>query len=385
MSGLRRGSPSGGAAAGRTSRSAQRSLVVTGVAALGFLVVALVVASYFGATFGTQTVLLALVVAVVPLMIVIPSFLWLDRYESEPTRYLVGAFLWGALVATLVAAVFNTSAMAVLRTVSDPDAALATTAVLVAPVVEEALKGVLVLLVWLLLRAEFDGITDGMVYAGVCAAGFAFTENVQYLAEAYTTGGNEALTATFVLRCLLSPFAHPMFTLLVGVGVGAAATSRSWTVRVGAPVLGYVGAVLAHGAWNLAAVSGGNGFLVGYLLVGMPVFFAYVAFVVWARREEGRLIGRFLHPYADAGWLAHGEVVMLSSMARRRQARAWARASGGPGALGAMRAFQDAASDLALLRRRMQHGAAHPGSAEQERDLLLALTRRRAGFLPDPR
>ena len=52
---------------------------------------------------------------------------------------------------------------------------------LVAPFVEEAAKGALVLLVWWLVRREFDGITDGMVYAGICAAGFAFTENIQYL------------------------------------------------------------------------------------------------------------------------------------------------------------------------------------------------------------
>ena len=35
------------------------------------------------------------------------------------------------------------------------------------------------------LRREFDGVTDGMVYAGICAAGFAFTENIEYLAQAY--------------------------------------------------------------------------------------------------------------------------------------------------------------------------------------------------------
>ena len=364
-----------------TARSAQRSVVLTGVAVVGFLLAALVVASYFGATFGVQTVLLALAVAVLPLMVVIPSFLWLDRFEAEPTRYLLAAFLWGALVAALVAAVFNTSAIAVLRSVTDPESAMATTAVVVAPIVEEALKGALVLVVWLVLRSEFDGVTDGMVYAGVCAAGFAFTENIQYLAQAYTVGGGEALTATFVLRCLLSPFAHPMFTILIGVGVGVAATSRTWGPRVLAPVLGYVLAVLAHGLWNLAAVSGGDGFLAVYLLVEMPVFFAYVAFVVWARRREGHLIGHFLRPYADAGWLAPSEVVMLSSMARRRQARVWARTNGGASGLAAMRAFQDVASELALLRRRMQHGAADTRAGEQERVLLAALSRRRREFV----
>ncbi|MBT9255804.1 PrsW family intramembrane metalloprotease [Phycicoccus sp. MAQZ13P-2] len=381
MSGDLRAAPAVTQRSDPTTRSALRSWVVASVAGVGFLVAALVVSAYLGATFGLQTVLLALAVAVVPLGIVIPTFLWLDRFESEPTRYLVAAFLWGALVATLVAAVFNTSAIVVLRSATDPDAALATTAVLVAPVVEEALKGAFVLLVWWFLRREFDGVTDGMVYAGVTAAGFAFTENIQYLAQAYTDGGREALTATFVARCLLSPFAHPMFTILTGAGIGVAATSRSWALRLLAPVGGYLLAVVAHGLWNLAAVSGGTGLVTVYVLVEVPVFLAYVAFVVWARQREGRLIGQYLRPYADAGWLTRSEVSMLSSMGRRREARLWARANAGTRGLSAMRAFQDTASELALLRRRMHHDAADEHAIGQERELLGALTARRGEFV----
>ncbi len=384
MSGDLRTTPLQAVRADPTTRSAIRSWVVVGMAGVGFLIAALVVSAYLGATFGLQTVLLSLAVALIPLGIVIPTFLWLDRFESEPTRYLVAAFLWGALVATLVAAVFNTSAIVVLRSATDPDAALATTAVLVAPVVEEALKGSFVLLVWWFLRREFDGVTDGMVYAGVCAAGFAFTENIQYLAQAWTDGGGEALGATFVMRCLLSPFAHPMFTVLTGVGVGVAATSRSWALKVLAPVTGYALAVLAHGLWNLAAVSGGTGLLTVYLVVEVPVFLAFVAFVVWARGREGRLIGQFLRPYVDAGWLSRGEVTMLSSMGRRREARLWARANAGTRGLAAMRAFQDTASELALLRRRMHHDAADAHALNQERELLAALTARRGEFVGLP-
>ncbi len=367
-----------------TKRSALRGWLLTGVAGVGFLLVALVVSAYLDAAFGVQTALLALAVALVPLGIVIPTFLWLDRFESEPTRYLVSAFLWGALVAAVIAAVLNTSAIAVLQEVSDPDAALATTAVLVAPVVEEAAKGAFVLLVWLLLRREFDGITDGMVYAGICAAGFAFTENIHYLAQAWADGGGEALTGTFVARCLLSPFAHPMFTILTGVGIGVAATSRTRMPRVVAPLVGFVLAVLAHALWNLGAVAGGEGLLTVYLLVEVPVFLAFLVFVGWARRREGRLIGQYLHPYVDAGWLSSAELAMLASMPHRREARAWARANTGRAGLASMRAFQDTASELALLRARMSHSAADDEAVAQERELLLALGARRAEFIGMP-
>ena len=384
MTGELRTAPAAGLVRDPTSRPALRRWLLGGVAAVGFLVAALVVSAYLAATFGVQTALLALAVAVIPLAIVIPAFLWLDRFESEPTRYLVVAFLWGALVAAVLAAVANTSAIAVLAAASDPDAALTTAAVLVAPVVEEALKGLLVLLVWWVLGREFDGVTDGMVYAGVCAAGFAFTENIHYLAQAYSEGGGESLTATFVARCLLSPFAHPMFTVLTGVGVGVAATSRGWATRILAPVAGYTLAVLTHALWNLAAMTGGSGLVVVYLLVEVPVFLAFVAFVVWARRREGRLIGRYLRPYADAGWLSPDEVAMLSSMPRRREARQWARANAGRRGLSAMQGFQDTASELALLRRRMHHDAADAHAREQERALLRALAARRAEFVGMP-
>ena len=67
---------------------------------------------------------------------------------------------------------------------------------------------------------------DGIVYAGMVGIGFAFTENILYLAAAYNgtdgmgPGGTEAVTATFVVRCLFSPFAHPFFTAFIGIGVG---------------------------------------------------------------------------------------------------------------------------------------------------------------------
>ena len=75
---------------------------------------------------------------------------------------------------------------------------------------------------------------------------------------------------------------------------------------------------------------------------------------------------------------------MLASMPHRRDARAWARANTGREGLAAMRAFQDAASELALLRRRMHHRAADAHAFEQERELLVALRDRRAEFVGMP-
>ena len=248
---------------------------------------------------------------------------WLDRYEAEPVGYLVAAFLWGALIAVVGAFFLNSLGLALLVEShwSDP---FETGAVYLAPITEETLKGLGIFLIYLLRRHEFDGIIDGIVYAGMIGAGFAFSENILYLGQAYTEMGNEGLTATFIVRGLMGPFGHPLFTSLIGIGIGIAVTTRSRGVKALAIVGGWVCAVLLHGAWNLAAIAGIEGFLTAYITFQVPLF-AFIGFLVWLRRREGRLIGQYLSAYADAGWLTHAEVGMLSHVSTRRAARAWAR------------------------------------------------------------
>jgi hypothetical protein len=106
-----------------------------------------------------------------------------------------------------------------------------------------------------------------------------------------------------------------------------------------------------------------------------------VALIVGLRYREGRLIRTYLSQYADAGWLSHQEVAMLSSVPARRQARVWANQQGGRAAVAAMRGFQDGASDLALLRARMVRGSAERDAAARERRLLESIVAHRRAFV----
>ena len=362
-----------------TPRPRVRRLVIGGLVVSAFAVIALIFAAYFSLSFGVLATLLGLVFAIIPVGIVVPIFLWLDRFEAEPWSYLLLAFLWGALAATLPSLIFNTAAMSVVASSVDPTSAEVVTAVLVAPVVEETFKGLFLLVMFFFRRKHFNGLADGITYAGICAAGFAFTENILYLASAYSTLGGEGLALTFVARGLMSPFCHPMFTAMIGIGVGVAASTRSVATKVVAPVAGWCAAVVLHALWNLSAVSGPGGFLVGYG-IGFLVLVSFVVFIVWARDREGRIIGQFLQPYVSTGWLAPGEVTMLASMRQRREARSWARLNGGPRSLTSMRAFQDTASELALLRARMHHHRVDDDAIARERVLLDSMTARRREF-----
>ncbi|UTT65170.1 PrsW family glutamic-type intramembrane protease [Janibacter sp. CX7] len=367
------------AQANPTPRPTLRTWLLGGTVVVGSLVLALIFALYFGLSFGILTTLIGLVFALIPLAIVVPIFLWLDRFEAEPWRYLVTAFLYGALGSTLISLVLNTIGGVFLLGVTDPESANVLGAVIVAPLVEETFKGVFLLVMWWFMRKEFNGLTDGIVYAGIVAAGFAFTENILYLGRALTEGGTPAFVVTFVLRGIISPFLHPMFTTMTGIAVGMAALSRSTPVKVVAPIIGWCAAVLLHGLWNLSASSGTTGLILG-LCFGFVAFVSFVAFVIWTRSREGKVIGEHLLPYADSGWISRDEVAMLASMKERRVARRWARASGGAVSLQSMRAFQDSASELALLRfRKLRHEADHD-ALQQERVLLDSMTARRREF-----
>ena len=92
-----------------------------------------------------------------------------------------------------------------------------------APLVEEFAKGLGVFLVFVFGRRAFDGPVDGVVYGALVGAGFAFTENILYFATSLIEGGLSETAFTFVLRGILSPFAHVMFTAVTGYAIGRAA------------------------------------------------------------------------------------------------------------------------------------------------------------------
>jgi protease PrsW len=340
-------------------QSAAFTVVVTLLALLGAAAMLLVIA-LSGAP---SSLALATVLAFLPVGPVLAVFLWLDRYEPEPRTLLASGLAWGAFVATAAALVLQ--GLGGLFGGFDDSQMLA----VVAPVTEEATKGVFLLLLLWWRRAELDGILDGIVYAGMVGIGFAFIENILYLAAAYDgtdglgPGGTEALTATFVVRCLVSPFAHPLFTIFTGIGVGIAVGSRRPLVRVVAPVAGYVVAVFTHGLWNASAIGGLEQFVTVYLTTMAPAFVALIAFVVWLRRSERTMLTRALHDAAARGLLPASDIGWLVDLGARRSARAHASAQGGERAERAMRDYQQAAIELGFLHHRYLRGTPPPDYA----------------------
>ena len=327
--------------------------------ALAMLVGAAVMALVLVLSNAPAALVVGVLLAALPVGPVIAAYLWLDRYEPEPLRLLLTAFGWGALVATAAALVLQTLDQFVLRT---PDTLTGT---IVAPVTEEAAKGLFIVLLLVSRRRVIDGVLDGLVYAGLVGVGFAFTENILYLGSAYAggngrgPGGLGSATALFVVRGVFSPFAHPLFTSFTGIGVGIAVVTRRRWLRFLAPLLGYVVAVIAHGSWNASAsVGSGETFVLTYLFAMVPAFLLVAGFAIWARQREGRMLARSLSDAAGRGLLDPAEVPWLVRLPARRASRSYARVRGGPTAERVLRAYQQQAVELGFLHDRFLRGAA---------------------------
>jgi len=305
-----------------------------------------------------------LVLAAFPVGPLIACYMWLDRYEPEPRSLLVLGLGWGAFVATSIALVLQVFDSVIFQSNN------AFTAVVVAPVTEEAAKGLFILLLLFYRRNELDGVLDGLVYAGMVGIGFAFTENILYLTQAYMGSGDQAgglgnAVGLFVVRCLFGPFAHPFFTSFIGIGIGVAVTSRKKSVRVLAPIAGYVAAVSAHAAWNASLLlDGGRNAVASYFFLMVPAFLLLAGFATWARRREGAVLTAALTDCAQRGFLDPAEIPWLSRIPARRFARRYAERVGGRPARRTMVDYQLESVELGFLHSRYLRGVAPPDFAQ---------------------
>ncbi len=347
-----------------------------GWAIAGFIVVGisvLAVLAYLLLALGPGLLLLSGFLALVPLVFVLLGVMWVDRWEPEPRGLLIFAFLWGAGMSVALALIVDIGVqVAAYASGTDPSVSDVLGGVVQAPVVEEAAKGLGVLLIFLVARRYFDGPVDGVVYAAVVAGGFAFTENILYFADSIAYAGllsSDALL-TFFVRGVMSPFAHAMFTAMTGLFIGLWGR-RSVAGGFGGFFVGLVLAMALHALWNATALLGLIGWFVVYLLVQVPLFAAAIVLVVQLRKREAKLTRDRLAEYAAAGWFSPSEVETLSTAAGRRHALTWAKAHGmGP----LMKAYIRDATMLAFTRQRIIMGRDRIGAQRDEHELLGKVT-----------
>ncbi|MGN9845606.1 PrsW family intramembrane metalloprotease [Nonomuraea sp. H19] len=352
--------PSPSSVAQRPSKALLIGLVVSGVLAL--IVLGIMLWSGGPAGFGLSALL-----AVAPLPVLLAAVLSLDRLEPEPKLHLAFAFAWGAGVAIVLGVALTVLGQQLFVRAGYGAAVVKDVgAVLLAPVIEEALKGAALLLL-LRRRREIDGLTDGIVYASMAGLGFAAVENVGYYLLAFGEDGPGAAIQLFVLRGLIDPLGHPVYTSMIGLGVAYALTRRT-AGRFAAIPIGYLGAVFLHGLWNGAATTKSLAWLgVAYLVI-MAALVLLIVVTVVERRQLVSKMRIYLPGYQETGLVTAADVGMLSTLSGRKEARKWARRAG----LGqAMSDYQQAATELTMLHLRAERQAMDPVRFAVERDTYL--------------
>ncbi|HMQ30487.1 MAG TPA: PrsW family intramembrane metalloprotease [Chloroflexaceae bacterium] len=199
----------------------------------------------------------AAVISLFPLTI-----LWfLDRRERESAWLFVAAFLWGALLATGLALPINSLILGWVRgfvgtnpqlqAALGENAALMIGAPIAGPLVEEVTKGLGVLLLFALLRGEFDNMRDGLIYGALVGLGFTWLESSLYIARGYAEYGVAPWNFQFGYRyALFGLSGHPLYTALFGAFLGLSRQVRARWLRWLLPPVGLFLAIAAHALNN---------------------------------------------------------------------------------------------------------------------------------------
>lgn len=347
----------------RTQRGRGVLIALVWVAAIiGVIGVILLVAASSRRTESDQSLsyafVLPLLFAFLPLPVLWLAYWWLDRYEPEPLRYKFAAFVWGAVIATSLALVIQ---LAVSRLTDVSDQTLASW---IAPVTEEPAKCLFLVLTFVRSRKVIDGFLDGLIYAGLVGIGFALLENVGYYALSYAGApgvsieGTSAVTATFVVRGIFSPLAHPLFTSAFGIAIGLAIAQRSRIVGVLLGIVGLAASIGLHHLWN-ASLSQQNPALFAVVYLGLGILIVILAiFAIIVRSRQVRVLEKSLSYIALRGWIDGSEVAWLTHFDQRKVAVKFARRHGGLKAARAMERYQQISADMAFLHHDLMIGRA---------------------------
>ncbi len=238
-------------------------------------------------------IILSLLFGFVPMLVFAYVIYWVDRYEKEPVALLGGVFLWGAIIAAGAAFIFNSFLGLGIYMFSGSQAFTElSTASVFAPIIEESLKGMACLLVFLFFRREFDSILDGIVYAAITAIGFAATENVYYI---YTYGfqqeGINGILYMFFVRVILVGWQHPFYTAFTGIGLAVSRLSRNTSIKIIAPLIGWGIAVFTHSLHNIISTlfQGLESLVIG-VIFDWSGWIAMLIFIIWALYREQKWI-----------------------------------------------------------------------------------------------
>lgn len=287
---------------------------------------------------GVSSFLTALTIPLLPAVGIFLLVNFMDRYEREPWFLRLAAFLWGAIIAIPPALFIETQIDTFLSNWSashgNNPVLHALYQGLNAGITEETIKGLGLILLFIILRDEFDNITDGIVYGALIGAGFAMIENFTYFA----LNGRSSLAFLIVGRIVLGWLGHSTFMACFGAALGYIRHTRKRWRQLLIPLLGYLLAVGLHSffdfvnfqASTMIRTAAANGTSMNYALAAIicnyiPPFLAQMGLLyllIKSLAHEAAIIREFLAVEVSNGTVTIAEYALLqNSFQRTKQER----------------------------------------------------------------
>lgn len=246
----------------------------------------------------------------------------LDRNDQIPWKNYLACLAWGGTVGCGFSLVLNAIGGSMFSyfagASASPDATFATTAVLVAPLVEEIVKGLAVLFVFWILHDEFDNVLEGMVLGAASGLGFALVENAIYNIHFAAQGASTLLEMGTYRSLVNALIGHPVYTAMTGAGLGLLRESpRGGPIRFLLPVGGLILAVGLHLVWNGAAVFLGQALgpentplvlIINAVIFGGAGTLFFTAAYLFAQARERRVLVTYLAEEVDRGFIMPDEL-----------------------------------------------------------------------------
>lgn len=317
---------------------------------------------------------LAGVLALIPTILYALIVWWIDRHEKEPVPLLIVAFVWGAIPAIVLALVLEIFAGNVQGMLFPEELQDFTGASIIAPLVEEAVKAIILVVLFLAYRREFDNVLDGIVYGAMVGLGFAFVENILYFTSAAYDVPEGAppdiggMVVLWFLRAGLFGLNHSMFTAFTGAALGLARSLKRGWQRGFVASLGLGAAMIFHGLHNgltssvalIADEEAQSGLILGACLGTIISDWGGIALIavlaVVSSVREGRIIQETLLEEVSLGRFTPEEYATLISGGKRWSVRWSVLFSSGFARWRQVGKLFDLATELAFRKHRMADG-----------------------------
>ncbi len=269
--------------------------------------------------------ILSILATLTPSLIAIAILWWLDRYEKEPLWLLSVIFFWGAIPTVIMALIAQIVLDIPVTMIFGKSVLYSLTSLsIIAPLTEESFKSLIILLIFLIYRREFDSIMDGILYGALVGFGFSVVEDVLYFMSSLISGGWGSWGVTVALRVGLYNLNHSLFTACVGVGFGLARNSKELWKKLLFPLTGWIMAMVLHGLHNGSTVFAEATYglsCLGATLVDWGGVLVMLVLILVSMRQEARWFAELL-PEIQAGLVTQDEYHIASNY-RARFAHGW--------------------------------------------------------------